>query len=230
MNELVKLSHQKLAPEREIGATVHQFAVPEIELVRFSTALLNQPEEVISLEENLVVSLEGTQIARVGLAVGQVQVAAAKRGGTANEFDVLGAKYHHIYLTYKVDGAAWNAIYPYPLLNTLSLLGYPPNGDLHLNPPPASLNLGKKASHGDPLPWGRPIDQLPLRSSAMRFGCGQQVDGLQKVGLPLGIIAPKHHQVFGQVKLQSLIIAEVGQAQVLDVDATPPIMLLCCRL
>jgi len=46
----------------------------------------------------------------------------------------------------------------------------------------------------------------------MGFGGCQKVDGLKEIGLPLGIVALKHHTVRGEVDLQALIVAEVGQA------------------
>jgi len=122
---------------------LHQFSVPEIELVPFGAALLDQFEEVISLKKNLVISLEGAKIPRIDLGICYVKITATKGWGASNKVDVLGAKEHHIYLTDEVDGAAGHAIYPDPLLNMGILLRvYGHKGDLHPKALLPFLNLG----------------------------------------------------------------------------------------
>jgi hypothetical protein len=143
--KLIELSYHGLALHYKVGAVFHQFPVPKIELALFSAPLPDQPEEVISLKENLVIPLEGTKISRIDLAVCQVQVTATKRWGTANKVDVLGAKDHHIDLTDEVDGAAGHAIDPDPLLNMyrfIRAMVCPHKGDLHPKAPTTFLNLG----------------------------------------------------------------------------------------
>jgi len=202
---------------------LYQFQIPKIELVPFSTALLDQFKEMISLKKNLVILLEGAKIPRINLRVCDVQVTATKGWSTSNKVDVLGAKEHYIYLTNEIDGAARNALYPDPLLNMGRILGVCRHkGDLHLKATIPFSNLGYKASHTGRFPWCRPVYQLPLRGGAMGFRGCQQVDCLEEVGLALGIIAMKHHQVRREIELKALIVAEVGQAQVFDKQTSPP--------
>lgn len=123
LGQLFKFSHHKLARIYDIGAMFYKFPVPKIKLVPLSAVLPDQSEEVISLSDNLVVLLEGAEISRIDLGVGQVQVTAASRGGPGNEVDVLGAKKYHIHLADKVDGAAVDTVKLDPLLHKLGLKG-----------------------------------------------------------------------------------------------------------
>jgi len=77
LKEAVELSHHDLALQYEIGASFCKFTVPKIELFRFSMAFPNQPQEVISLQQNLIVTLQGAQILGVELTIGEVKIAAA---------------------------------------------------------------------------------------------------------------------------------------------------------
>jgi hypothetical protein len=178
---------------------------------------------VISLQENLVISLKGAKVSRVDLGICYVKITATQGWSTSNKVDVLGAKEHHIYLTDEVDGAAGDAVYPDPLLNIGSLLWVCCHkGDLHPKAPHPFLDLGQKASYPNPFPGDGPIYQLSLRGGAVGFGGCQEIDRLKEVGFALGVIALKHHQVRGEIDLKALIVAEVGQAQVFDIQTSPP--------
>ncbi len=57
----------------------------------------------------------------------------------------------------------------------------------------------------------QPVDQLPFGARVGRAGRSQIVDGLQEVGLALGIVAQQHGHPGRQVEFQPDIVAKIVQ-------------------
>jgi len=176
---------------------------------------------------------QGAAITGVELAERGVEVVASCAGGAGHQVEVLGHEKDHLHLAHQVQDALGHAVDPDQLATTVGLLSgrLLEKHDLDALQVASPLHLGHQAGEGGALLPGQPVDELAVGRGEGRAGRGQIVDGLQEVGLPLGIVALQEHDVGWQVQLQPDEIPEIGEGDMLEAhgsrSARPANALVC---
>src|SRR5579884_1538170 len=68
----------------EIGAAGHEFGIPRLQQCEGLAAVPHLPQQVVALQQHLVVALQRTEVARIDLREGYVEVAPPPGGGTGD--------------------------------------------------------------------------------------------------------------------------------------------------
>ena len=158
-----------------------------------------------------VILRQGRRVAGPQLAEGRIHEPPPGGGPLPDEIQILRTEEHRV-----VHLAQGGAVFCRHLIHP------------HLSPPvPIQLHPGPElpVSGQDPAlqNGGRGVkaDHLPVRSGPGGFPAGEIDDGLQQVGLALGVLSEDH--VAGRVKgdLLMLIVAELLEPQLKNLHRTP---------
>ena len=89
-------------------------------------------------------------------------------------------------------------------------------GQLDLHIALVAAHLAHQAGMGQRLVAGQPVDQLAVAARPVGAGGRQVIDRFQQVRLALAVGADQQADARRQVELQPGVVAEIGQAQVLQ--------------
>jgi len=158
-------------------------------------------EEGVAGADGVHVALEQGKVAGIGLGEQKVEKAAARTAGALDEFEVLGAE----------DDGAERAQVAAEFFDGLGIerevtfAGGPVHFDVVL--------AGADDAAAAEVAFLAVPDHLGAADAAEGAESGEKVDGLEDVGLALGVVAEEELEARGKVDVQPRVIAEVTKSE-----------------
>ncbi len=164
---------------------------------------------MVTLQKYPVIVRQRPAVGGVYLAKAGVQVVAPSAGRAIDDLQVQRREEDHVHLPHHVHGSFGDAVDLEALLCRPRVRGekaqvgvrqrlvgrrgrclgcVAEQGDFNAQGALGFLHVGHQAGEGQGLAPGGPVDQLSLGGGAVGARGGQEVQGLQQVALPLGVV------------------------------------------
>ena len=207
------------------ASRLDELAVPELKVAGARAVGLDALEQVVALDDDALVALDGAQVLAVDLGDEDVHIPAAQAGRAVHHVEVLRGEHDGVDLPDQLGRAAGYAVDADVLLDVQTVLGVASGRlvdgvlQVDLDTDGAVLALDYSSNLGEELyADGLAADEFTLGRGALGLGDDEEVEGFEEVALAVPVVALHEHHSWLQIDLQPLVVAYVEERKLGEMD------------